>query len=411
MAKRKLSLGSLKDIIIYDDTDVELPPMSSDDPAISGTTPVALVADGTTDSSGKFIFKLLELLGGGNAAPANATYVTLSTSAALANERVLTGTANQVIVTDGGAGLAVTLSTPQDIHAAANPTFADMTLSGDLVVQGGAITIGVNNTERGSMTMYGNAAAVSPFIQLWLGATAAAVMDRVLMQFLSTDDYVIRALGGSMATTEFLRMTAQADIDFATLCHFLDDIHVHGGLVAIGTSDSAQGEVRCYGGATGAGGFSSYFNGAGQDTLTDSWETGSQLNTGNYIIKAKGGSEGDETVVTIDDTSCVMEFFTPVSGAKTQETIATAAITANSSFIELTSESGVTDTLSTINGGVDGMMVILKAASGHTITVDELGNIDTGTGTKVMNGEADKFLLIFDESISTWTKISFGNNV
>lgn len=63
-------------------------------------------------------------------APEDAAYVTLSTDATLTNERVLTGTANQVIVTDNGAGTTVVLSTPQDLHTGASPEFAGMTLTG-----------------------------------------------------------------------------------------------------------------------------------------------------------------------------------------------------------------------------------------------------------------------------------------
>jgi hypothetical protein len=56
--------------------------------------------------------------------------VTLATDGTLSDERVLTGTANQITVTDGGAGSTVTLSTPQNLHTAATPTFASLTLSG-----------------------------------------------------------------------------------------------------------------------------------------------------------------------------------------------------------------------------------------------------------------------------------------
>jgi len=63
-------------------------------------------------------------------------FVVLSASGYMANERVLTGTANQITVTDGGAGSAVTLSTPQDIHTGASPTFAGLTLNGALALDG-----------------------------------------------------------------------------------------------------------------------------------------------------------------------------------------------------------------------------------------------------------------------------------
>jgi hypothetical protein len=66
--------------------------------------------------------------GGGSGAPDNALYVTLSTDGTLTNERVLTGTSNQITVTDGGAGSTVTLSTPQNIHTSATPQFARLGL-------------------------------------------------------------------------------------------------------------------------------------------------------------------------------------------------------------------------------------------------------------------------------------------
>lgn len=68
--------------------------------------------------------------GGGGGAPTTAQYVTLATDATLTQERVLTGTANQVIITDNGAGSTVVLSLPQSIHTGASPTFTGLTLSG-----------------------------------------------------------------------------------------------------------------------------------------------------------------------------------------------------------------------------------------------------------------------------------------
>lgn len=59
-------------------------------------------------------------------APLNATYVTLSTNGSLTSERVLTGTANQVVVTDNGAGSTVVLSLPQSIATTSNVTFGSI---------------------------------------------------------------------------------------------------------------------------------------------------------------------------------------------------------------------------------------------------------------------------------------------
>jgi hypothetical protein len=60
------------------------------------------------------------------------SYVTLSSSSTLLAERVLTGTSNQITLTDNGANSTVVLSTPQNIHTGATPTFAGLTLTGGL---------------------------------------------------------------------------------------------------------------------------------------------------------------------------------------------------------------------------------------------------------------------------------------
>jgi hypothetical protein len=114
--------------------------------------------------------------GGGSGAPDSALYVTLATDATLTNERVLTGTANQITVTDGGAGTTVTLSTPQNLHTAATPQFARVGLdvaadsSAKLKIAGQygstthdagnsstAITVNWDNGNTQLVTMTGNA--------------------------------------------------------------------------------------------------------------------------------------------------------------------------------------------------------------------------------------------------------------
>lgn len=62
----------------------------------------------------------------GTYAPIDSAFVTIGTDATLTSERSLTGTANQVVVTDNGAGSTVVLSTPQNIHTAATPQFGSL---------------------------------------------------------------------------------------------------------------------------------------------------------------------------------------------------------------------------------------------------------------------------------------------
>lgn len=53
--------------------------------------------------------------GSGGVAVGNAAYITTLASAALTAERILTGTANQIAITDGGPNSTVVVSTPQDL--------------------------------------------------------------------------------------------------------------------------------------------------------------------------------------------------------------------------------------------------------------------------------------------------------
>jgi len=81
--------------------------------------------------------------GGGGGAPTSASYVTLSSDGTLTAERVLTGTTNQITITDNGANSTVVLSTPQNIHTGASPQFAGIkvgTLTG--IIKGTSGTLG-----------------------------------------------------------------------------------------------------------------------------------------------------------------------------------------------------------------------------------------------------------------------------
>ena len=105
-----------------------------------GITPVTLYADPTTH-------RLLTSASGG-AAPADATYVVLSANATLTDERILTGTANQITITDNGAGSTVVLSLPQSIATSSTPTFASMSLTG-----ASSLTLGTASTNAGAVIL------------------------------------------------------------------------------------------------------------------------------------------------------------------------------------------------------------------------------------------------------------------
>ncbi|MDI6808163.1 MAG: hypothetical protein QME66_04160 [Candidatus Eisenbacteria bacterium] len=75
-------------------------------------------------------------------------FVTIGNTAGLSAERALTGTANQVTVTDNGANSTVVLSTPQDIHTAATPQFGRLGLG---AAADASIPLEITSTTAGSV--------------------------------------------------------------------------------------------------------------------------------------------------------------------------------------------------------------------------------------------------------------------
>jgi hypothetical protein len=100
---------------------------------------------------------------GADVAPADASFITVSAEGALSDERVLTGTANQITVTDNGAGSTIVLSTPQSIDTAAAVTFAtvntgqganELYAMNQDVETSDAVTFATVNTGHGANELY-----------------------------------------------------------------------------------------------------------------------------------------------------------------------------------------------------------------------------------------------------------------
>ncbi len=98
-------------------------------------------------------------------------------------------------------------------------------------------------------------------------------------------------------------------------------------------------------------------------------------------------------------------------GASTKLTISEGAITITRDFHRVDGAGGVGDNLVTINGGVDGMPLVLRSEHiSRPITVKETGNIMLDGGDFILNYPADKILLIYDAGISKWCQLSRANN-
>jgi hypothetical protein len=147
------------------------------DSGAGGTKGLAPAPSAGDAAANKFLHAdgTYKAVAGAGGAPSNSQYVTLATDANLSAERVLTGTANQITVTDGGAGSTVTLATPQDIATSSTPQFgrlglgaaadasAALKVSGQFYValydagnSGAALTLNWNNGNEQLVTLTGN---------------------------------------------------------------------------------------------------------------------------------------------------------------------------------------------------------------------------------------------------------------
>ena len=101
----------------------------------------------------------------------------------------------------------------------------------------------------------------------------------------------------------------------------------------------------------------------------------------------------------------------PFATTSATATIASGAITATSSYMIVDTESaGATDDLDTINGGVDGFRLTLRAAnSARTVVVKDGATIE-GPGDVTLDNEEDTVSLIYDGTLAKWLVTASSNN-
>lgn len=145
--------------------------------------------------------------GGGGGAPTDASYVTLGTNGTLTNERVLTGTAGRISLTDAGAGSTVTVDM---VATAVTPgTYALATVTVD---QYGRITSAASGSGgTGITTLNGTApigvsgSGASRTISISAATTSAAgslsASDKTKLDSISSGAAVSSAFGRTGAVT------------------------------------------------------------------------------------------------------------------------------------------------------------------------------------------------------------------
>ncbi len=157
----------------------------------------------------------------GGYAPLSPSYVTLATDATLPNERVLTGTSNRIILTDNGAGSTIVLSTPQDIHTAATPTFAGETITASS--SGGAVSLLLSNTSNTATStsvldvLVAGTSAGDAYVRLHLtgGQNWTIGMDN------SDSQSFVIAESATLGSNNAMRIQVTGEINFPTQSSFL----------------------------------------------------------------------------------------------------------------------------------------------------------------------------------------------
>jgi hypothetical protein len=108
----------------------------------------------------------------------------------------LAGTANQITASSSTGG--ITLSTPQDIHTGASPTFVGMTLSGPLVSTGSTITLTQSAATSGDMPL---ALSVRPGAHTGLGTNSTHDIAFNLLRLVTFTSGAIGDAGGVIITS------------------------------------------------------------------------------------------------------------------------------------------------------------------------------------------------------------------
>jgi len=94
-------------------------------------------------------------------------------------------------------------------------------------------------------------------------------------------------------------------------------------------------------------------------------------------------------------------------GAKSELTIIDGVVTKTGPYHRIAAQTGTTDTLTTINGGMEGQMLFLLPASGDTITFSDSANLKLA-GNFVADSTQDMLQLLHNGS--NWVEISRSNN-
>jgi len=315
----------------------------------------------------------------------SANGVLARTGAGTASARTITGTSNQVSVSNGdGVSGNPTLSTPQDIHTGASPTFASLTLTGNLAVQGTTTTVSSENVLLADNYTIHNYGYTTDAAQ---SAGFVVIYDPTTTQTTVNGDYTagVDATSNPTVVTTGSATFAQHDIvqiSGATFNNGLYEVHSHSGttLTVRSTANGITDRVEDFTG----------------DQLTSGSSDGATITKVNVAVMraSTGGSWQTAKGATTPLTYSTLAAGTSSSTTAVSSTPYTVLSTDEVVLVDPTSANITVDLPAA--GSNSGRTVTIKHYSGSTNTVTVDGNssetID-GTTTIVLSTRASATLV------------------
>jgi hypothetical protein len=359
-----------------------------------GTTPVVLWADPATH-------RLLTQSSGG-VAPSDATYVTLSTNATLTNERVLTGTANQVVITDNGAGSTVVLSLPQSVATSSTPTFASMTLTAS-----SSLTLGTSSSATGGIILKNASNANTATIISGVTSASYSVTWPVAQGGASTflqnngSGVLSWAAGASGTVTDVSVVTANGVSGSVATSTTTPAITLTLGAITPTTVNGLT-VTSTNGTLTLANGSSLVTSGANSITLTSTGATSVTLPTSGTLVSSVTTANG----VSATNTAGALSF---TLGAITPSTVNGLTITSSTGTLTITNGKTLSVSNTLTLAGTDSTVMTFPTTSASIARTDAG---QTFTGVQVMTSPTITTSLTtgsstFDLLAATATTINF----
>jgi parallel beta-helix repeat protein len=132
--------------------------------------------------------------------------------------------------------------------------------------------------------------------------------------------------------------------------------------------------------------------------------------TGNIaLVNSQFRMVGREDFITLiydADQSKWIELSRSITNTGLALTIASGVVTIQKDYHTLTPETGAVDDLTTINGGVDGQLLIVQPGATYTVTLkDGTGNLDLGGDFEMIDTDDKIIILTYNAASNTWIEL------